>query len=29
MRKRAQSAPGAPIDAFEGVSSPPAGPDEQ
>jgi putative peptidoglycan lipid II flippase len=28
-RKRAQSAPAAPIDAFEGVSPPPAGPDEQ
>ena len=29
MRKRAQSAPAAPIDAFEGTSAPPAGPDEQ
>jgi len=28
-RKRAQTAPAAPIDAFEGVSPPPAGPDEQ
>jgi hypothetical protein len=29
MRKRAQTAPGAPIDAFEGTSAPPAGPDER
>jgi hypothetical protein len=29
MRKRAQSAPAASIDTFEGVSPPPAGPDEQ
>jgi putative peptidoglycan lipid II flippase len=29
MRKRAQSAPAAPIDAFEGVSPPAAGPDER
>jgi putative peptidoglycan lipid II flippase len=29
LRKRAQSAPGASIDAFEGVTPPPAGPDEQ
>jgi len=29
MRKRAQTAPGAPLDAFEGTTPPPAGPDEQ
>ncbi len=29
IRKRAQSATAAPIDAFEGVTPPPAGPDEQ
>jgi putative peptidoglycan lipid II flippase len=29
IRKRAQSAAAAPIDAFEGVTPPPAGPDEQ
>jgi len=29
LRKRAQTAPGAPIDAFEGTSAPPAGPDER
>jgi putative peptidoglycan lipid II flippase len=28
MRKRAQTAPGAPVEAFEGTSAPPAGPDE-
>jgi len=29
MRERAQAAPGAPLDAFEGTAPPPAGPDEQ
>ena len=29
IRRRAQSAAAAPIDAFEGVTPPPAGPDEQ
>jgi len=28
MRRRAQTAPGAPVEAFEGTSAPPAGPDE-
>jgi hypothetical protein len=28
-RRRARRAPAAPIDAFEGVTPPPAGPDEQ